>query len=65
MTQKQNICDLKKSINELTILVNKIDNLTSSVEIRDKHIFYLENKLNDIEQYSKKKNIIISSSTDF
>ena len=55
MTQKQNICDLKKSINELTILVDKIDNLTSSVEIRDKHIFYLENKLNDIEQYSKKK----------
>ena len=39
MTQKQDIIDLKKSINELTatvnILVDKIDNLTSSVEIRD------------------------------
>ena len=69
MTQKQDIIDLKKSINELTatvnILVDKIDNLTSSVEIRDQKIFYLENKLNEIEQYSKKTNIIISSSTDF
>ena len=69
MTQKQDIIDLKKSINELTatvnILVDKIDNLTSSVEIRDQQIFYLENKLNEIEQYSKKTNIIISSSTDF
>ena len=68
-TQKQDIIDLKKSINELTatvnILVDKIDNLTSSVEIRDQQIFYLENKLNEIEQYSKKTNIIISSSTDF
>ena len=58
MTQKQDIIDLKKSINELTatvnILVDKIDNLTSSVEIRDQKIFYLENKLNEIEQYSKK-----------
>ena len=38
MTQKQDIIDLKKSINELTatvnILVDKIDNLTSSVEIK-------------------------------
>ena len=45
MTQKQDIIDLKKSINELTatvnILVDKIDNLTSSVEIRDHKIFYL------------------------
>ena len=69
MTQKQDIIDLKKSINELTatvnILVDTIDNLTSSVEIRDQKIFYLENKLNEIEQYSKKTNIIISSSTDF
>ena len=69
MTQKQDIIDLKKSINELTatvnILVDKIDNLTSSVEIRDQKIVYLENKLNEIEQYSKKTNIIISSSTDF
>ena len=69
MTQKQDIIDLKKSINELTatvnILVDKIDNLTSSVEIRDQKMFYLENKLNEIEQYSKKTNIIISSSTDF
>ena len=69
MTQKQDIIDLKKSINELTATVNilfdKIDNLTSSVEIRDQKIFYLENKLNEIEQYSKKTNIIISSSTDF
>ena len=69
MTQKQDIIDLKKSINELTatvnILVDKIDNLTSSVEIRDQQFFYLENKLNEIEQYSKKTNIIISSSTDF
>ena len=65
MTQKQDIIDLKKSINELTatvnILVDKIDNLTSSVEIRDQQIFYLENKLNEIEQYSKKTNIIITS----
>ena len=42
MTQKQDIIDLKKSINELTatvnILVDKIDNLTSSVEIRDQKI---------------------------
>ena len=58
MTQKQDIIDLKKSINELTatvnILVDKIDNITSSVEIRDQKIVYLENKLNEIEQYSKK-----------
>ena len=71
MTQKQDIIDLKKSINELTatvnILVDKIDNLTSSVEIRDQTIFYLENKLNEIEPIGilKKTNIIISSSTDF
>ena len=69
MTQKQDIIDLKKSINELTatvnILVDNIDNLTSSVEIRDQKNFYLENKLNEIEQYSKKTNIIVSSSTDF
>ena len=43
MTQKQDIIDLKKSINELTatvnILVDKIDNLTSSVEIRDQQNF--------------------------
>ena len=69
MTQKQDKIDLKKSINELTatvnILVDKIDNLTSSVEIRDQKNLYLENKLNEIEQYSKKTNIIISSSTDF
>ena len=69
MPQKQDIIDLKKSINELTatvnILVDNIDNLTSSVEIRDQKNFYLENKLNEIEQYSKKTNIIISSSTDF
>ena len=59
MTQKQDICDLKKPINVLTaivnILVDKIDYLTSSVEIRDKKKFYLENKLNEIEQYSQKK----------
>ena len=50
MTQKQDIIDLKKSINELTatvnILVDKIVNLTSSVEIRDTKKNYLENKLN-------------------
>ena len=48
MTQKQDICDLKKSINELTatvnILVDKIYNLTLSVENRDKKNVYLENK---------------------
>ena len=31
----------------------------------DKQFFYFENKLNEIEQYSKKTNIIISFSTDF
>ena len=63
MTQKQDIIDLKKSINELTatvnILVDNIDNLTSSVEIRDQTNIYLENKLNEIEQYSKKKQTLL------
>ena len=63
MTQKQDIIDLKKSINELTatvnILVDNIDNLTSSVEIRDQTNIYLENKLNEIEQYSKIKQTLL------
>ena len=64
MTQKLDIYELKNSIQELRTvvseLVNKLDELTAVVNNKDKTIIALEQKINNLEQFSKQNNIIIS-----
>ena len=43
-----------------TELLTAIQNLTEQVKEKDQRIAYLEDKVNDLEQYQKKNNIIIS-----
>ena len=64
MTQKQDINELKNSIQKLRTvvseLVNKVDELTAVVNNKDKTIIELEQQINNLEQFSKQNNIIIS-----
>ena len=58
------VLDLKtnsdKNNSFVSNLVKAVSELQVKIEDRDKRILYLEEKLNDIEQYQKKDNIIIS-----
>ena len=47
-----------------TELLTAIQNLTKQVKEKDQRIAYLEDKVNDLEQYQKKNNIIISGPAD-
>ena len=57
------VLDLKtnsdKNNSFVSNLVKAVSELQVKIEDRDKRILYLEEKLNDIEQYQKKDNIII------
>ena len=54
---KSSLQDNKKSV---TDLLSVVDDLTKKIAERDKQITFLENKINEMEQYQKKDNIIIS-----
>ena len=69
VSQKEEINNLRIYISDLTNIVNTlvsiIDNLTETLGIKDKVIFYLENNINALEQYSKINNLIISGPEGF
>ena len=64
VSQKEEINNLRISISDLTNIVNTlvslIINLTETFDIKDKVIFDLENKINNLEQYYKINNLILS-----
>ena len=68
VSQKEEIYNLRKSISDLTNIVSNlvsgIDNLTKKLGIKDKMIFELENKINNLKQYSKISNLIIPGLND-
>ena len=52
--------DIKEMKETLKSLVETVEDLKHKINEKDERIIFLEEKLNDMEQYSKKNNIIIS-----